>query len=89
LQHERFNRTSINTIVVAAITSQTKYAALPGNVLLRKGEAGLPRASVVNVTQISTIDRAYVVEKIGKLAHARISEIWEGLQLGMSPTVAF
>ena len=57
LQHERFNNTTLATLVVVAITSQLKYAELPGNVRLRKGEAGLPRASVVNVTQIATVDR--------------------------------
>jgi len=56
-QHERFNRTTLATAVVVAITSRLKYAELPGNVRLRKGEAGLPRASVVNVTQIATVDR--------------------------------
>jgi mRNA interferase MazF len=54
LQHDRFNRTALNTVVVAMLTSQLRYEAQPGNVRLRKGEAGLPKASVVNVTQIAT-----------------------------------
>jgi len=88
LQHDRFNRTLISTVVVAAVTSQTKYANLVGNVLLRKGEAGLNKASVINVTQIATIDRAYVVEKIGRISTARLNEIWSGLKLVLEPPEA-
>src|SRR3954463_15805412 len=58
LPHDRFNRTALNTVVVVMLTSQLRYEAQPGNVRLRKGEAGLPKASVVNVTQIATLDRA-------------------------------
>jgi mRNA interferase MazF len=54
LQHDRLNRSAIQTIVVAAITSNLKLAAYRGNVRLSKGEAGLPRSSVVNVTQYSS-----------------------------------
>ena len=57
IQHDRFNRSAIATIVVAAITSNVRRAAMPGNVRLRRGEANLPQASVVNVTQLLTVDR--------------------------------
>jgi len=57
LQHDRFNQTRIATAVVVAITSRLKYAALPGNVRLKQGEGGLTQTSVVNVTQIATVDR--------------------------------
>jgi len=57
VQHDRFNRSTISTTVVAAITSHLRLGAMPGNVRLRRGEAGLPHASVVNVSQIRTIDR--------------------------------
>ena len=85
LQHDRFNATRIATVVVVAITSQLKYEALPGNVRLRRGEAGLPKASVVNVTQISTIDRSRVVGKIGRLTLARLAQVWEGIRLVLEP----
>lgn len=85
LQHDRFNATLIATVVVVAITSQLKYAALPGNVRLRRGEAGLPKASVVNVTQISTIDRSRVTGRIGRLTLARLAEVWEGIRLVLEP----
>ncbi len=85
LQHDRFNRTSLATSVVVAITSKSKYAALPGTVRLRKGEAGLPRPSVVNVTQIATVDRASIETKLGSISTARLAEVWNGVRLVCEP----
>jgi mRNA interferase MazF len=81
VQHDRFNRSAIQTTVVAAITSNLRLAAMPGNVRLRKGEANLPRASVVNVTQVRTIDRDRLIERVGHLPPARIREVLDGLAL--------
>lgn len=88
LQHDRFNRSRIGTVVVAAVTSNLRYAALPGNVRLRKGEAGLPRPSVVNVTQIATVDHAAIVGRLGQLSRGRLLQIWEGVQLVLRPAAA-
>lgn len=85
LQHDRFNRTTLATVVVVAITSKLKYAALPGNVRLRKGEAGLPRAAVVNVTQLATVDRSLLGARIGGLSSARLAQIWDGVRLVCEP----
>jgi mRNA interferase MazF len=85
LQHDRFNRTALRTVVVVAVTSRLKYASLPGNVRLRKGEAGLPRASVVNVTQIATLDRDSIGSRLGKLTDARLGEVWAGVRLVCEP----
>ena len=81
LQHDRFNRSRLNTVVVAAITSNLRYATLPGNVRIRRGEGNMPRPCVVNVTQIQTIDRAYLQKKIGTLPHRILRRVWEGVQL--------
>jgi mRNA interferase MazF len=88
IQHDRFNRTKLATAVVVAITSKLKYGQLPGNVRLRKGEAGLPRSSVVNVTQIATVDRAHLGARLGTLTHARLAEVWAGLCLVCKPDAA-
>lgn len=72
-------------IVVATITSKRRYADLPGNVSLRKGEAGLPKASVVNVTQIAAVDRGDIVGTAGRVSGARLLEIWRGLRLVLEP----
>ena len=85
LQHDRFNRTALNTVVVVMLTSQLRYEAQPGNIRLRKGEAGLPKASVVNVTQIATLDRANLSAKIGRLSQTRLAEIWQGVCLVLEP----
>ena len=81
VQHERFNRSAINTTVVAALTSNLRLAAMPGNVRLRSGEAGLPKPSVVNVSQLTTVDRERLGERIGGLSTARLRQVLEGLGL--------
>ena len=65
LQQDRFNRSQIQTVVMAAITSNLKLAAAPGNVRLRRGEAGLSKPSVVNVSQLMAVDRDLLDAKIG------------------------
>lgn len=85
IQHDRFNRTQLATAVVVAVTSKMKYALLPGNVRLRRGEAGLSRASVVNVTQVATVDRTQLGPRLGRLASSRLAEIWAGLRLVCEP----
>jgi mRNA interferase MazF len=88
LQHERFNRTTLATAVVVAITSKLKYAELPGNVRLRRGEGGLPRPSVVNVTQIATVDRAHLGPRLGTLSRSRLAQVWAGVRLVCEPDEA-
>jgi mRNA interferase MazF len=81
VQHDRFNRSAIATTVVAAVTSNLRLAAMPGNVRLRRGEAGLLLPSVVNISQIRTIDRSRLGERIGSLGPARVREVLKGLAL--------
>jgi len=81
VQHDRFNRSAIQTTVVVAITSNLRLGAVPGNVRLRKGEANLPRASIVNVTQVRTVDRERLTERVGHLAPGRVREVLDGLAL--------
>jgi len=81
LQHERFNQSRLNTVVVAAITSKLRYATLPGNVRLRRGEANLQKPCVVNVTQLQTIDRTYLQEKIGTVSYRVLQQVWAGVRL--------
>lgn len=81
IQHDRFNRSAISTTVVAAITSNLRLGAMPGNVRLRRGEAGLPHASVVNVSQIRTIDRTRLADQAGILGASRMRDVLRGLAL--------
>jgi mRNA interferase MazF len=74
----------ISTVIMLAITSTLKFGELPGNVVLKKGEANLPRKCVVNVTQIKSVDKRSIKEKIGTLPKKRLLEIENGLKLVMS-----
>ena len=75
IQNNVFNRSRINTVVVCALTSNLRRAEAPGNVLLEKGEGNLPQQSVVNVSQIFTVDKNDLVEKIGSLSRRRIRQV--------------
>jgi mRNA interferase MazF len=81
VQHDRFNRSAIRTAVVAAVTSNLRLARMPGNVRLRKGEAGLPRPSVVNVSQLRTVERSRLQEPLGQLGPRSLRLVLEGLDL--------
>jgi mRNA interferase MazF len=67
-----------------AITSTMKFGELPGNVVLRKGEANIPKKCVINVTQIKSVDKQSVKEKIGTLSKKRMDGVHEGLKLVMN-----
>lgn len=85
IQNNVFNSSRISTVVVCALTSNLNRAKAPGNFLLRKGEANLPKDSVVNVSQIVTVNKADLVEKIGSLAPARLNLIISGIKLVVEP----
>jgi len=81
VQNNVFNASKINTVIVCALTSNTKRAEAPGNVLLEKGEANLSKQSVVLVSQIFTVDKTQLGEFIGTLSERRVKQIIEGIYL--------
>lgn len=83
VQSNSFNQSRIATVVVAVITSNLALAEAPGNVRLGKSEAGLPRASVVNVSQLLTIDRALLTIRAKALPNQAVARVDEGLRLVM------
>ena len=83
VQNDLLNNSKLSTVIVVAITSTLKFGELPGNVILRKGEAKLPQRSVVNMTQIKTVDKSSLKEKIGSLTKDRMAEVHEGMKLVM------
>lgn len=85
IQNNLFNRSRINTVVVCVLTSNLRRANSPGNVLLEAGEADLPEQSVVNVSQILTINKSQLGEKIGTLSAERIRQILDGIRLVFEP----
>lgn len=80
VQDDVFNHSRITTVVVCALTSNLHRANEPGNVLLDPGEGNLPRQSVVVVSQISSVDKVRLGERIGSLSHARVEQILAGLR---------
>jgi mRNA interferase MazF len=85
IQNNVFNRSRINTVVMCALTTNLKRANAPGNVLLKKGEASLPKQSVVKVSQIFTVDKRDLGEKIGSLSRQRVRQILDGVHLVLEP----
>ena len=81
LQTNDFNDSPIRTVIVAAITSNLELAAAPGNVLCRRRDTRLSKASVVNVSQVATVDKQALLARVGVLAAAKLTLVEEGLRL--------
>ena len=81
VQANDFNRSQISTVITVVITSNTKLAKAPGNVLLSKKMTGLPKTSVANISQTITIDKGFLTEKVGKLDSKTFKKIEQGLRL--------
>ena len=80
VQANEFNRSKINTIIVAAITSNLTLAAAPGNVHLGPRSSGLSKDSVVNISQLITIDKRFLTERIKAIDPHKIKEVEIGLR---------
>ena len=85
MQNNLFNRSEIKTVVVCALTSNLKRASAPGNVMLDKKETNLPKDSVVNVSQIFSVDKLQLDEYVGTLSAKRVREILNGIMLVLDP----
>ncbi len=86
IQNDLLNRSKINTTVVTLLTSNTKLAFVPGNVRLKKGTANLPKTSVAVVSQMATVDKGRLIEKIGTLSKENTRAILHGCQKIISST---
>lgn len=85
VQNNVFNQSRIRTVIVCPLTTNLKRADAPGNVLLGKGEGGLPTQSVVNVSQVFTVDKSQLDEYVGTLSTGRMREILDGILLALGP----
>ena len=81
VQANDFNHSRISTVIVAVLTSNVALALAPGNILLKAHRAGLPKDSVVNVSQLITIDRRSLTEKVKTLGSSTMMEVDKGLRL--------
>jgi mRNA interferase MazF len=80
VQDDIFTQSRINTVIVVIITSNTKLAEAPGNTLLQSEATGLPKDSVANVSQLFTIDKKFLAERIGMLPEYLQEKVDEGLR---------
>lgn len=85
IQNDVYNRSRLQTVVVCSLTSNLKRAEVPGNVLLDEDEANLPKRSVVNVSQVYTVDKEDLVDRIGTLSAERVQQILDGIYLLLEP----
>ncbi len=81
LQHDDFNRSRIATTVAVVLTSNLRLAEAPGNVLLRDKDTGLPKDSVANVSQLVTLDRTQLTERVASLPSAKLRQVESGVRL--------
>lgn len=84
VQSNAFNESKIATVLVAVITSNLALAEAPGNVRLNKSSDGLPKASVVNVSQLLTMDRGLLGKRVGFLSARMMQRVDVGLKLVLS-----
>jgi mRNA interferase MazF len=84
VQSDAFNLSQIQTVIVAVITSNPRLAGAPGNLALTREQSGLLRESVINVSQVITVDKRYLTERVGRLPLKQLSELDEGLRLALS-----
>lgn len=80
VQGNALNRSRIGTTVCVPLTSNLKWADAPGNVLLPRGETGLPRDSIANVSLIVALDKQQLTERVGKLPPRRLQLILAGIE---------
>jgi len=84
VQSDSFNKTNLNTSIVALITTNLDLAEMKGNVLLKKNQSDLPKDSILNVTQIFTIDKRLLVEYVGAVSERKMEQVEKGLRLVLS-----
>jgi len=68
VQEDIFNRSKLATVIVLSITSNPRLSEIPGNVMLKREEIGLPKESVINVSQIVTIDKSWLDQRVSALS---------------------
>ena len=81
VQADAFNRSRIQTVICVALTSNLRLGDAPGNVVIAKRDSGLPKDSVANVSQVVTIDRGALAQRVRKLPDSMRERIDRGLRL--------
>ncbi|HVS02960.1 MAG TPA: type II toxin-antitoxin system PemK/MazF family toxin [Thermoanaerobaculia bacterium] len=84
VQSDRFNDSRIQTAIVAVITSNVRLGDAPGNVRLAPHDSGLAKPSVVNVSQLLTVSRRFLDDRVGRLSPRLMNEVADGLRLTLA-----
>ena len=85
VQGEAFNRSRISTVVCVALTSNLRWAEAPGNVLLNARTTGLPKDSIANVSQLVTLDREALTERVGAVPSKKLDLVLLGIDIVLGP----
>ncbi len=83
VQGEAVNRSHLATVVCVPLTSNLRWADAPGNVLLSGANTGLPKDSVANVSQIVTLDKTLLTERVGRLSASKLELVLTGIDIVM------
>lgn len=81
VQDDHFNQSHLATVIVLSITSNLKFQAIPGNLFLARQDSGLAKDSVINVTQLTAIDKAWLMELVGQLPRSVMAQVNQSLSL--------
>jgi mRNA interferase MazF len=81
IQADAFTKSRIATVIIVAITSNLRLAVAPGNVFLPATESGLPKDSVINVSQIITLDKSMLDEYVDRISATTLTQVEEGIRL--------
>ncbi len=81
VQGDAFNRSSLQTVVCVALTSNLRWGDAPGNVRLPARATGLPKDSVANVSQLVTLDREVLTERVGRLSASNLGLVLTGIDI--------
>ncbi|WP_445634290.1 mRNA interferase [Nostoc sp. DSM 114161] len=81
VQSDEFNRSRIRTVIAVVLTTNLRLADAPGNILVTTDETGLPQNSVVNVSQVITVDKSFLTEQVSQVSDRTILLVDEGLRL--------
>ena len=81
IQEDQLNDSQINTLIVVALTSNLRLAAAPGNVFIGRDDSGIPRDSVINVSQVLTIDKSFLADQVSSLPRETMELADVGLRL--------
>ena len=81
VQGDALNRSRIATVVCVPLTSNLAWADAPGNVLLSAGTTGLPKDSVANVSQVVTLDKSVLTDRVGKISRAKTELLLSGIDV--------